>query len=71
MNNPTHSEIKCSNCAFYQPMNGTESHCRRQPPIILATNKLAHIWPTVTDSEWCGEFLHKLEYLEAHKKYLP
>lgn len=70
MINPTHPDIKCSNCAFFQPVNGSHSHCRFYPPTPVKDNPLAHDWPTVTETEWCGQFMHKDEYIELHKKYL-
>ncbi|MGB7406828.1 MAG: hypothetical protein WA906_14165 [Pacificimonas sp.] len=44
--------MSCSNCQFF---NSSETECRRYAPQPAADDKKAH-WPTVSASDWCGEF---------------
>lgn len=55
--------MQCSNCRFF---NVGETQCRRYAPQPATTGGKAE-WPTVSASEWCGEYaaVQALEHAAA------
>lgn len=57
---PLHSVDKCHTCAFYKPRTQMGAHkgiCRRRAPIPSISNQTENIsWPTVEETDWCGEY---------------
>ncbi|MEM1390919.1 MAG: hypothetical protein AAGG45_07540 [Pseudomonadota bacterium] len=45
--------MTCGDCKFF---NQTETECRRYAPQPSANDTRAQ-WPSVSETEWCGEFV--------------
>lgn len=59
------SEPKCETCRFWLREDECDGWCRRYPPLALTEDATlrgaADAWsfPTVSTSDWCGEYQPK------------
>lgn len=53
------SEPKCETCRFWYRYDAEEGICRRYPPSTYLVEMEAFTFPTVSTSEWCGEYQPK------------
>lgn len=63
------SEIKCKNCSFFDWHSKASGFCRRNAPSPnqqLEYQKTE--WPSVLDSDWCGEFRDIASRLQESEK---
>lgn len=50
--------MQCSNCSYWDALDGNDGLCRRMPPMVVLDDEDEWVskWPETLASNWCGEF---------------
>lgn len=66
------AERRCSTCIYSHPTDGGYQ-CRLNPPTVVEVGspydrlQLLSLWPTVNDSDWCGQWSDDVNRLDNRR----